>query len=111
MSNLKGFHNPLENNPLFNPAQEQEAEREKKKFGRPRKEGVQRDGAGAGLQEGTTRYTVIFHNSTMKFLRDYAFTKRITIKEAMRIMIEKFEADYYADPNNEKLISRDGDDE
>ena len=43
----------------------------------------------------------------MKFLRDYAFTKRITIKEALTIMIERFAEEYAADPNNEKLISRD----
>ena len=101
-------NNPLEGNALFNTEAETPEETPVKKMGRPRKDNIQREaGAGAGLQEGTTRYTVIIQNDTMKFLRDYAFTKRITIKDALQIMIERFANEYNADPNNEKLISRD----
>lgn len=106
MSKLN-FNNPLEGNALF---ADQTEEQPKKKMGRPRRDDIVREsGAQEGLREDSVRYTVIFQKNTMKFLRDYAFTKRITIKEALREMIEKFEADYNADPNNEKLISRDGD--
>lgn len=111
MSKLKGFNNPLEGNALFSEPQTTEQTTEepvKKKMGRPRREDIQRgSGAGEGLREDSVRYTVIFQKNTMKFLRDYAFTKRITIKEALTIMIEKFAEEYEADPNNEKLISRD----
>lgn len=110
MSKLN-FNNPLEGNALFaDQPQEQPKTPVKKKMGRPRRDDIVREsGAQEGLREDSVRYTVIFQKNTMQFLRDYAFTKRITIKEALRLMIEKFEADYYADPNNEKLISKDGD--
>lgn len=111
MSKLN-FNNPLEGNALFTdqPQEKTDDAPVKKKMGRPRRDDIVREsGAQEGLREDSVRYTVIFQKNTMQFLRDYAFTKRITIKEALRIMIEKFEADYNADPSNEKLISRDGD--
>lgn len=114
MANNKRFagaNNPVENLPFFNDGTEAAAEptaepaENKTVMGRPKKENIQRErGAGKGLQEGSTRYTVIFHTETMEFLQDYAYTKRTTIKDALTMMIEKFADEYRADPNNEPLI-------
>ena len=38
-------------------------------------------------------------------IKDYAYTKRISIKEAVEIMVEAFIDDYQADPNNEPLLN------
>ena len=107
-----GANNPVENLPYFNDETEAATEPtaaepadSKTVMGRPKKDNIQREkGAGKGLQEGTTRYTVIFHTETMEFLQDYAYTKRTTIKEALTMMIEKFADEYRADPNAEPLI-------
>lgn len=115
MANNKRFagaNNPVENLPFFNDGTEAETEQaanepaeSKTVMGRPKKDNIQRErGAGKGLQEGSTRYTVIFHTETMEFLQDYAYTKRTTIKEALTMMIEKFADEYRADPNAEPLI-------
>lgn len=37
-------------------------------------------------------------------IKDYAYTKRISIKEAVEIMVEKFIDDYLEDPDNEPLL-------
>lgn len=102
-----GANNPVESLPFFTEtgAESTAADDGVKTVGRPKKEGIQRDrGAGKGLQEGSTRYTVIFQVETMEFLQDYAYTKRTTIKEALTMMIDKFKAEYEADPNNEALL-------
>lgn len=102
-----GANNPVESLPFFTEtgAESAAADDGVKTVGRPKKEGIQRDrGAGKGLQEGSTRYTVIFQVETMEFLQDYAYTKRTTIKEALTMMIDKFKAEYEADPNNEALL-------
>lgn len=104
-----GANNPVEKLPFFTEtAADETTDTEQAtapKMGRPKKDGIQRErGAGKGLQEGSTRYTVIFRIDTMEFLQDYAYTKRTTIKEALTMMIDKFKAEYEADPNNEALI-------
>ena len=105
-----GANNPVAGLPFFTEPTDTGAESAAsndgvKSVGRPKKEGIQRDrGAGKGLQEGSTRYTVIFQVETMEFLQDYAYTKRTTIKEALTMMIDKFKAEYEADPNNEALL-------
>lgn len=107
-----GANNPVESLPFFTEttddtgAESAAADTGVKTMGRPKKDGIQRErGAGKGLQEGSTRYTVIFQVETMEFLQDYAYTKRTTIKEALTMMIDKFKAEYEADPNNEALIT------
>ena len=37
-------------------------------------------------------------------IKDYAYTKRISIKEAVETMVEAFIDDYNADPENEPLL-------
>ena len=105
-----GANNPVENLPYFNDEAATETAAEpvetKTVMGRPKKDNIQRErGAGKGLQEGSTRYTVIFNTETMEFLQDYAYTKRTTIKDALTMMIEKFKEEYNADPNAEELIT------
>lgn len=41
---------------------------------------------------------------TADMIKDYAYTKRISIKEAVEIMVEAFIEDYESDPNNEPLL-------
>jgi len=38
-------------------------------------------------------------------IKDYAYTKRISIKEAVETMVDAFIYDYESDPNNEPLLS------
>ena len=37
-------------------------------------------------------------------VRDFAYTRRITVKEALAVMVNKFMADYQSDPENEPLL-------
>lgn len=37
-------------------------------------------------------------------IKDYAYTKRISIKEAVETMVDAFIDDYLADPENEPLL-------
>lgn len=37
-------------------------------------------------------------------IKDYAYTKRISIKEAVEIMVDTFIEDYESDPDNEPLL-------
>ena len=41
---------------------------------------------------------------TADMIKDYAYTKRISIKDAVTVMVETFIDDYYNDPNNEPLL-------
>ena len=41
---------------------------------------------------------------TADLIKDYAYTKRITIKEALTEMVNFFIDDYYSDPDNEPLL-------
>lgn len=38
-------------------------------------------------------------------IKDYAYTKRISIKEAVETMVDAFIYDYESDPDNEPLLS------
>lgn len=95
------FKNPLEGSALFadQSAEETTETAVKKKMGRPRKDGVVREsGAAAGLQKGTTRYTVIFEEKTLNDLKNYARINNITIKAALTHIINVFMDDYRKDP-------------
>lgn len=88
----------LQNNPLFNTAVE--ADQEAPKMGRPRKSDLVRDNSvQAGLTEDLTRATFILKVDTLNDLKDYAYTKRITIKEALDEIITDFMTKYKAEGN------------
>lgn len=93
-------------NPIFTTGDAAESEpTEKKKRGRPRREELIRDiSAQEGLTEDYTRFTVICNTTNLKDLRDYAYTKRIPIKQAFDEIIEKFFQEYRSNPKNEKLL-------
>lgn len=87
--------NFLESNPLFTEAAEPTAEPKSK--GRPRKADLVRDNsAQEGLTEDYTRATFILRVDQLNELKDYAYTHRITIKEALETVISKFMEDYRA---------------
>lgn len=76
----------------------------KPKMGRPRKEGLVRDNsAQEGLAPDCTRASFILKVEALKFVRDYAYTRRVSIKDALTEIIEHFEQDYKSDPKNELL--------
>lgn len=90
------------NNPLFENVEEN---KEPKKVGRKRNEALVRDNAVQnGLTEDLTRATFILKVDNLNKLKDYAYTKRITIKDAINEAIESFINDYEADPKNERLL-------
>ena len=77
--------------------------------GRPRKEGLVRNLEGGnstqeGLSPEFTRFSAICKVKNIKDLKDYAFTKRITIREAVDDILEEFFAAYRSNPKNEKLL-------
>lgn len=97
-------------NPLFRTYSDESgnSEQERKK-GRPRKDGIIRNESGGnssqeGLTEEYTRFSVICKVNNVKDLKDYAFTKRLTIREATDEIIESFFERYKSDPKNEKLL-------
>lgn len=96
------------NNPLFadsEPTPQAAESPQKKKMGRPRSNGIIRDNSvQAGLTEEYTRATFIMKVETLEALKDYAFTKRISIKDAVTDIIDAFIADYEANPDNEPLL-------
>lgn len=88
--------NFLENNPLFSDAVEDTAAETRGK-GRPRKADLVRDNSVQdGLTEEYTRATFILRVETLNDLKDYAYTHRITIKEALETVIAKYMDDYKA---------------
>lgn len=97
------------NNPLFNVGAEEETPAEqtgKKSKGRPRNGELVRDNsAQAGLPEEWQRATFILKVSALNDLKDYAYTRRIPLKDALTEVIEKFITEYKDDPENEPLLS------
>jgi len=59
-----------------------------------------------GLPEELTRFACIAEKADIKFINDYAYTKRLTIKEAFHEMIDKFKQEYQSNPKNEKLLEK-----
>lgn len=97
-------------NVLFDAMQEEPTEKRGK--GRPRKEGLIRTEDGgpsiqAGLPPELRRFTVICKVKTWKFLKDYAFTKRITLRDALDDIVEDFAARYEKNPKNEPILDRE----
>ena len=72
--------------------------------GRPRKADLVRDNSTQeGLTEDYTRATFILRVDTLNDLKDYAYTNRITIKEALETVIAKYMEEYKA--NGGELLS------
>lgn len=63
---------------------------EKRSVGRPKEEGIQREGAGKGLPEDWQRYTLIVNKNTLQNLKDYAWYERISIKEAVDNILSEY---------------------
>lgn len=98
--------NILQGNPLFDTVEEkptaapadQSAETTKK--GRPRNEELVRDNsAQAGLPEDYTRASFIMKVSALNDLKDYAYTKRMSIKDALTEILEGYFEQYKAEGN------------
>lgn len=91
----------MNRNPLeamgFDAEKEREAlgiEPAEKKRGRPPKtELVRTNGVQAGLPEDWTRATFIVKVEQLEKLKDYAYTERVTLKEALEAALEQFLAD------------------
>lgn len=79
---------------------------ERSKAGRPADPNVIHgdDATKEGLQPELTRFSVICKEANIKDLRDYAYTKRITLKDATDEIIEFFFKAYRKDPKNEPLL-------
>lgn len=96
--------NILSNNPLFNTQEEPQEVAEPKKMGRPRNKDLVRDNSvQEGLTEDLTRATFILRVDTLNALKDYAYTERLTLKDALDGIITKALEEYKADPNNQLL--------
>ena len=92
-------------NPLLNGNAAESKPTEKRKPGRPRQDDLVRDNSSQeGLPADYTRFSVICKTENVKNLKDYAYTKRITLKESFDEIIEKFFQDYRSNPNNEELL-------
>jgi hypothetical protein len=90
----------LENNPLFPQEQEKPAKRGK---GRPQSaEVVHNNSVQEGLHEDYTRATFILRVETLKKLKDYAYTERLTMKDA----VDKLLSDSLA--REEKRLKKEG---
>ena len=109
------FDNPLlaAEEPKAEPKQAPQAEAKKKRGGRPRKEGVIRVEEGGtaaqnGLSPEYTRYSVICKVSNVKDLKDYAYTKRLNMKDATDEILETFFKAYRKNKKNEPLLDHTG---
>ncbi len=100
---FKISENPLINSPLF--AQGEETTEEKKTAGRHRNESLVRDNSVQnGLTEDFTRATFIISVETLEKLKNYAYTERISLKEAITKAVDSYIDQYVA--NGGKLLDR-----
>ena len=60
----------------------------KNKGGRPRNPEIAREGARRGLKPGEERFNAICDSSLLAYMRDYAYTERITIRAALERAIK-----------------------
>lgn len=103
------INNPLANNVLFKEPTVEETkaatEATPKKKGRPLKDEIVRDNSKQeGLTAEYTRASFILSVENVDFIKDYAYTKRITIKDALDEIIGNFKANYEADKTNEPIL-------
>ena len=96
-------------NPLFNDEATEKEPTERKTAGRGRRSDlIRNEDGGNSAQEGLpaeyTRFSVICKVSNVKDIRDYAYTKRISVKTAMDEILESFFQKYRSNPDNEALL-------
>ena len=92
-------------NPLLSGNAAESEPTAKAKAGRPRRDDLIRDNsAQEGLPADYTRFSVICKAENVKDLKNYAYTKRITLKEAVDEVVESFFRDYRSNPDNEELL-------
>ena len=96
-------------NPLLSAMKTEEPETKTTKKGRPRKPGLVRtEEAGTTIQNGLPpelrRFTAICKTANWKKLKAYAFTQRITTREALDEIIEVFFEKYEKNPKNPELL-------
>ena len=90
---MAGFK--LENNPLFSnaaadQAQEAPAQEVKRGRGRPKKDDIVRNvSAQEGLTAQFTRATFIIDVALLKWVKDYAYTERISLKDAFNSVLQR----------------------
>ncbi len=78
----------LENNPLFPQEEPQQEAQPGKKRGRPVKDNLVRgNSVQEGLTEEYTRATLILRVDLVEKLKNYAYTERLTMKEAANKII------------------------
>ena len=85
----------IANNPLFDIETEREEigitpDTTEVKKGRPRKDLVRDNAAQAGLPVEWTRATFICKTELLNKLKDYAYTERISLKEALDMALTQF---------------------
>lgn len=95
----------LENNPLFAAAQETETGNpEKPGRGRPKKNNIIREGSQAGLTEEFTRATFIVNVDLLEEVKNYAYTERLSMKNAINELLSNSLESYKK--NGGKLLDR-----
>ena len=93
----------LENNPLFPQEQAEPEATEKRRRGRPQKDNIVRGiSVQEGLTEEYTRATFIIRVDLLEKLKNYAYTERLTIKEAANKLLGE------ALEREEKRLAKDG---
>ena len=106
--------NPLNGNLLFAETpqeQPQEKTQAKKSQGRPKNDNLVRgNSVQEGLTEDYTRATFILKVETLNKLKDYAYTERLSIKDAINEILERaLEAEEKKlDKKGEKLLDHKG---
>lgn len=95
----------LENNPLFTPAPEIETTSpETPSRGRPKKDNIIREGSQAGLTEEFTRATFIVNVNLLEEVKNYAYTERLSMKDAINKLLGSSLESYKK--NGGKLLDR-----
>ena len=79
--------------------------------GRPRNPELLRNETGgnaaqAGLPVEYKRFTAIYKVELIELLKDYAYTKRLPIRDVVTDILEDFFRRYQSDPNNEPILHR-----
>lgn len=92
---------------LFTPEQEEAIKAaENPNRGRPKKDEIIRTGVQAGLTEDYTRATFILSVATLEDVKNYAYTERLSMKEAVNKLLTASLDAYKA--NGGKLLDRNG---
>lgn len=104
----------LENNPIFAGLEDQETDseaEEKRKRGRPKKDNLVRDNSvQEGLTEDYTRATFIVRVSLLEKLKNYAYTDRLSMKDAIdKLLTEALDREEKRlNKQGSKLLDRNG---